>query len=153
MTRYVKILEPDGTETGATFAVERVEGATTIRYDSRGTTEGTRAYRRGMVLLLQRLASVGATVVDAAIETRTTAHLSLDARRLPLRPPLAFPLKVEADTDEEADTIRAAFHTAAARAGRAKSAKGGGNGTKRLRIWVRSRLGAQALEATIAGTS
>jgi len=150
-TRYVQILEPSGTPTGATFAVERVGGATTIRYDSRGTTAGTIAYRRGMVLLLRRLSEVSATLTDACIETKTTAALSRDERRLPLPAPHAYPLAVVARVDAEADRIRAMLHTAAARAGRVPDAKGGGNGTKRLRLYVKTNLSADELERRLAG--
>lgn len=150
-TRFAQILEPDGTATGATFIVERVDGETTIRYDSRGTTAGTHAYRRGMVLLLQRLAAAGATITDGCIETRTTAHLSRGRRRLALPEAYAWPLKVDASDDAAADAIRAAIHTAASRAGRAPGARGGGNGTKRLRLYIRTRIGASELERRIAG--
>lgn len=148
-TRYVQILEPDGTPTGATFAVERIADALTIRYDSRGTTEGTRAYRRGMVLLLQRLSAAAVTVTDACIETRTTTHLSRSARRLNL-PDLGWPMLVQASNDEEADAIRALIHTAASRAGRAPGAKGGGNGTKRLRLYLKTRYGADTIERRVS---
>lgn len=150
MTDYVQILEPDGSATGATFDVERVEGATTIRYDSRGTTAGTRAYRRGMVLLLTRLSDAGVTIQDACIETRTTQHLSRAQRRLPIKAPFSFPMRVEVDDEEGADALRAAIHTAAARAGRAKDAKGGGNGTKRLRIYLKTRVSAAELRRRIS---
>lgn len=147
---HVPIHEPDGTPSGATFAVERVGGATTIRYDSRGTTAGTRGYRRGMVLLLQRLGERGVTITDAAIETKTTAHLSRADRRLPLRPPLSFPIEPVA-TEADAEAVRAGFHTAAARAGRAPGAKGGGNGTKRLRLYLRTELAPDELERLVSG--
>ena len=131
------IHESDGSECGATFHVDD-DGAkqVSVRFDSRGTTAGTRAYRRGMVLMLRRLASLGVVVHWIAIETKTTGHLSLEERTLRL--PWSYPLALAdlVGDDDDADQLRAAIHTAAARAGRAPTAKGGGNGTKRLRLCV-----------------
>ena len=135
------INESSGSACGATFHVEDNGTAqVTIVFDSRGTTAGTKEYRRGMVLMLQRLAELGVCVHWIAIDTKTTQHLSLEDRTLRL--PWSFPLQLDeliGDLDD-AHTIRAAIHTAAARAGRAPGSKGGGNGTKRLRMSVDLRM-------------
>lgn len=51
-----------------TFAIERVGGVTTIRYDRRITTEATRRYRRGVFLRMKHLADAGIPIADAAVE-------------------------------------------------------------------------------------
>lgn len=149
-THYVQIIESDGTNTGATFAVEKVEGAKTIRFDSRGTTAGTHAYRRGMVLLLQRLSYAGITIEEIAIETKTTRHLSRAQRSLQLPEATRFPLQPKAYSEDNAEALRAMIHTAAARAGRAPGAKGGGNGTKRLRIYLKTRMADDKIERCVS---
>lgn len=103
-----------------------------MRYDSRGTTEGSRAYRAGLELLFERLAALGITITDACVETRTTKDLSRAERRLQLKA-REFPLDMRR---EETASLRAAFGTAAARIGRPPNAKGGGNGNKRLRLYL-----------------
>jgi hypothetical protein len=145
-----KVWADDGQDTGATFAVEVVGGVTTLRYDSRGTTAGTRAYRAGLVLLFGRLAELGVELRDACVETRTTKDLSRLQRRLKLTG-RSWPLDLAA---EDPETLRAAFGTAAARVGRPPNAKGGGNGTKRLRLYLDGGAASwdvPALEHALAG--
>ena len=131
-THKAKIWTDAGRDSGATFAVEMVGQAHTLRYDSRGTTEGSRAYRAGLELLFERLAALDITIKDACVETRTTKDLSRAKRRLQLAG-RKFPLDL---AREETSTLRAAFGTAAARVGRPPGARGGGNGNKRLRIYL-----------------
>lgn len=141
------IFDRDGNDTGATFGVEPRSGALTIRFDSRGTTEGTRAYRAGLVVLLGRLANLGAVVTDVCVDSLTVKGLSRADRRLRLTG-MSYPL---AFTQADAEGIRKAFHTAAAKVGRPKDAKGGGNGTKKLRLYVEIGLPAATLEDALAG--
>ncbi len=138
----------DGSPCGATFSISREGGQ--ILYDSRGTTAGTRQYRAGIVLMLRRLAAAGVTITRIAIDTRTTTHLSLAARTLNLPQPYPLDLAQCVTDDGSADNLRACIHTAASKAGRAPGASGGGNGTKRLRIWIDADAGA-LLAATITG--
>jgi hypothetical protein len=145
-----KVWDDEGQDTGATFAVEVVGGATTLRYDSRGTTAGTRAYRAGLVLLFKRLAQVGVQLRDACVETRTTKHLSRVQRRLRITG-RSWPLDLAVEDPEQ---LRAAFGTAAARVGRPANAKGGGNGTKRLRLYLEGGAASwdvPALELELSG--
>ena len=149
-THKAKVWADDGQDTGATFAVEAVGGKPTLRYDSRGTTAGTRAYRAGLVLLFTRLAELGITLRDACVETRTTAHLSRVERRLRVSG-RAWPMDL---TRADPEQLRKAFSTAAARVGRPEGAKGGGNGTKRLRLYlddVPARWELGELEQRLAG--
>jgi IS5 family transposase len=131
-TNRITIFDDRGRDTGATFGVEPRGGVLTIRYDSRGTTAGTKAYRAGLVLLLERLAAGGYVLDDAVVDTARTraAGLSRSKRRLIA----ARPFDPAAAGDLE--SVRKAWHTAAAKVGRPEGAKGGGNGTKRLRLYV-----------------
>ena len=115
------IFDSRGQDTGATFGVEPRGRALTIRFDSRGTTAGTRAYRAGLVLLLTRLADLGAEISDVAVDSLTVKNLSRADRRLKLsgrKYPLAFPRRgggVGPDVvAHEVEALRKSFHTAAA---------------------------------------
>jgi hypothetical protein len=153
------IFDSRGQDTGATFGVEPRGRALTIRFDSRGTTAGTRAYRAGLVLLLTRLADLGAEISDVAVDSLTVKNLSRADRRLKLsgrKYPLAFPRRgggVGPDVvAHEVEALRKSFHTAAAKVGRPVGARGGGNGTKKLRLYVANvDLTADELEDKLAG--
>ncbi len=132
----VQIFNDAGETTGATFGVEMGDTEEdaclqTIRFDARGTTAGTRAYRAGLVVILERLGALGVAIIDVAVASKPAMKLSPDARRLPLGD--VFPIHMR---KEDAESMRKRFHTAAAKVGRPAGAKGGGNGTKRLRIWI-----------------
>jgi hypothetical protein len=138
------ILDDAGRETGATFDVETSRaGRLSVVFHSRGTTAGTKAYRAGLCLLLERLSNHGAEVTEICVETRTTKELSREARRIfPLHaaapPRHSLPLVHQIKLDG-ADVVRAHLGSAAAKVGRPPGAKGGGNGTKRLRLYLAPR--------------
>jgi hypothetical protein len=126
------ILDDRGQDTGATFGVEPRGRVLTVRFDSRGTTAGTRAYRAGLVLLLTRLGDLNVEISDVVVDSLTVKDLTRADRRLKLSG-RKYPLEM---AGEDAEQLRKAFHTAASKVGRPSGAKGGGNGTKKLRIYV-----------------
>ena len=146
MTRR-PIFDNRGQDTGATFGVEPRGRSMTIRFDSRGTTAGTRAYRAGLVLLLTRLGDLDIEISDVVVDSLTVKDLSRADRRLRISG-RKYPLAMAA---QDVETIRKAMHTAAAKVGRPAGARGGGNGTKKLRFYVVSEMGAETLEAALAG--
>jgi hypothetical protein len=83
------------------------------------------------VLLLTRLQARGLVLVDVVIETATTKHLSRAKRRAAI--PGGYPV---ATKDADPERLRASIASAAAKAGRPPGAKGGGNTTKRLRLYL-----------------
>jgi len=141
------IFDNRGQDTGATFGVEPRGRSMTIRFDSRGTTAGTRAYRAGLVLLLTRLGDLGIEISDVVVDSLTVKDLSRADRRLRLSG-RKYPLAV---AGQDVETIRKAMHTAAAKVGRPPGARGGGNGTKKLRFYVASEMEPASLEAALAG--
>ena len=86
-------------------------------------------------------------ILDLAIETRTTADLSLAQRRAKIAG--GYPIALR---DADPELLRAKIATATAKAGRPAGARGGGNTTKRLRIYLhdgasRRRVLTEATEA------
>jgi len=140
------IFNTSGEDTGATFGVEPRGRSMTIRFDSRGTTAGTRAYRAGLVLLLTRLGDLGIEISDVVVDSTTVRDLSRAERRVRLSG-RKYPLIM---ADQDAETIRKAIGSAAAKVGRPVGAKGGGNGTKKLRFYVASEMEPAALEAALS---
>jgi hypothetical protein len=132
------IFDDAGRETGATFDVETSRsGDVSVIFHSRGTTAGTRAYRAGLCLLLSRLAAHGVAVHEVCVETRTTKELSRTARRVYKASPRDVFANLSAMVQTVgADPVRAKLGSAAAKVGRPPGAKGGGNGTKRLRLYL-----------------
>jgi histidine ammonia-lyase len=88
----------------------------------------------------------GLSLTDAAVESRATAALSLDDRRLQLEDQ-PYPVRI---TDVAA--LKRRLSAAAARVGRAEGAKGAGNSTKRLRLWLTgAEVTAEELAARLEG--
>lgn len=140
----------DGTPVDATFRVEPVGGTLSIVLESRGGTQGTGTarnthYDRGLQLLLERLAAAGLPLADAVVESRDTARLSHEERRLEL--PQPYPVRID-----DVATLKRAIGAAQARVGRQPGAKGSGNRTRRLRLFVATPMGAEALARTLEGS-
>lgn len=124
----------DGSRVDATFFVERVGDALTIVVESRGGTKGSSTerngqYSEGLELILERLGATGARLADALVESRDTAALSPTERRLDLGTP--YPVKIE-----DASALRKTLSGAQAKIGRQEGARGSGNRTKRLRLFL-----------------
>jgi hypothetical protein len=122
-----------------------------VVFESRGGTRGSDAernadYAPGLELLLGRLRDAGLRIEDLLVESRDTASLPLDERRLRGKP---YPIVIE-----DVTTVRKWMTAAQAKVGRAPGAKGAGNSTRRLRLIVgpmRDDLDAEALGARLQG--
>jgi SOS-response transcriptional repressor LexA len=130
-----RVRDADGREIDASFNVERVGDARTIVYESRGGTKGSRNernvdYAQGLELLLARLKSFGLRLADVLVESGDTRALPTADRRVALKDE-AYPVEIS-----DAAVVRKKISAGQALVGRAKGAKGGGNQTKRLRIFL-----------------
>jgi hypothetical protein len=106
----------------------------TIVFESRGGTKGSRderntEYVEGLETLLTRLADARLNIDDILVESRETTALSREKRQLVLSNP--YPLSVD-----DAAALRREISAAQARVGRPKGARGSGNSTRRLRIFL-----------------
>jgi hypothetical protein len=140
IAKRVAVAGDDGALTGGTFDLDRdadPDPGVSILWHSRGTTGGTRAYRAGLEAVLARLAGRGLVITAAYLDTRTTRDRSPAERRLAVRG-LAYPID-PAELDP-AD-LRARLATAAAQCCRPAGAKGGGNTTRQIRLYVSIRSG------------
>lgn len=130
----------DGVEIDAAFTVESTGAvATSVVIESAGGTAGSPSarnlqYLAGFDLILQRLAALGATLVDTYVDTRSTSGLTVADRRLDPGAGTAYPIEL-ASVDDLGAIRRAMLHSMA-HVGRASSAKGGGNQRKRTRLVV-----------------
>ncbi len=141
----------DGVAVDASFRVEPVGDPLTVVFESRGGTRGSKAernteYGAGLRLILERLRDRGLRLADAVVESRDTMSLPLEERRLQLEG-LPYPLAVD-----DVDAIRRALSSAQAEVGRQPGAKGAGNRTKRIRLFIEgAALGAVALAKVLEG--
>lgn len=124
-------VRPDGTTIDATFRLEEVDGRPTIVLEARGGTRGSSEarntdYAEGLEFILERLARTGLTLADAAVDTRETAHLPLEARRLDLG---SYPVTISDPAE-----LRRRLSTAQGKVGKAPGTRAG-NPTRRLRLW------------------
>ncbi|MFY0539871.1 hypothetical protein [Nannocystis pusilla] len=105
----------DGSTIDATFRLEEIDGRPTIVLEARGGTRGSAEarnteYAAGLEFILERLAKTGLTLLDAAIDTRETAHLPIAARRLELG---GYPVKISDPAE-----LRRRLSTAQAKVGK-----------------------------------
>lgn len=127
-----QVLADDGTPVDARYAIEERDGAATLVIESRGGNRND-DYNRGLEILLDRLARAHARIERIAVDTGGTRQLSLEQRTLAIAE-LPFPLELSPQID--ATDLRRRIGRAAAAVGRSPGAKGSGNTTKRLRLWV-----------------
>jgi hypothetical protein len=129
-----QVRRDDGVTIDATFRVERVGDVQTIVIESRGGTTGSTAernrdYAPGLELVLKRLGAAGFRLADAQVESRETLNLPPADRRLDVG--AAFPITIDNPA-----ALRKRMSAAQARVGRAPGARGGGNQTRRVRLFV-----------------
>jgi hypothetical protein len=77
----------DGNLIDARFAIESFDGKLSVIIESRGGTRGTSAsrnsdYATGLELILERIGSLPCAIIDGFVESRATALLPLELRRL-----------------------------------------------------------------------
>ena len=133
LEEFMTKVRDKGKEIDATFHVEEAAGRLSIVYHARGGT-GDNAintrYAEGLRIILECLRLMNATVVDAVVDSKTAASLPWEERRLHSELPLR--LRDLSDMDQ----LRRRLSHAAAQSGRASGARGSGNGTKRIRMFV-----------------
>ena len=124
----------------ATFVVESTGGvATSVVIESAGGTAGTESARNieyvaGVDVVLRRLGELGASLVDAYVDSSTTTALTVADRRLDLGDATGYPISLADVGDLTA--IRRALLRSMAKVGQAPGATGGGNSRKRMRLIV-----------------
>jgi len=124
----------DGVEVDATFSVETTgRTPTSVVIMSAGGSDNT-GYVRGFDLVLQRLAGIGARLVDAYIETKATVALPIADRRLDPGEDCSYPVPLAPGVHLE--DMRRAMLRSMSRVGRAPDARGGGNQRKRTRLVI-----------------
>ncbi len=134
-TAPARVRGADGRPLDAIFRVDRVGDTVTVVVESRGGTRGSSAernvdYSAGLEQILQRIGTAGLQILDVLVESRDTAGLPPERRRV-LVEGQPFPLVVR-----DVAALRQKISAAQARVGRAEGARGGGNRTKRLRIFL-----------------
>jgi superfamily II DNA or RNA helicase/diadenosine tetraphosphate (Ap4A) HIT family hydrolase/SOS-response transcriptional repressor LexA len=135
-TALHKVHNGDGKQLNASFRVERVGDAWTVVFESRGGTRGTSAernsdYADGLELILHRLGQAGIVLDDIVVESNEAARLPIAERRIDLGEP--YPLRIV-----DASALRRSISAAQAEVGRAPGARGSGNRTKRIRMFLRA---------------
>jgi superfamily II DNA or RNA helicase/diadenosine tetraphosphate (Ap4A) HIT family hydrolase len=142
-----------GRDVDATFRVEPVGDGLSVVFESAGGTRGSAGarnteYGKGLRIVLERLAASGYRIADAQVVSRDTAHVESDALRLRIEG-RGYPLTID-----DAEDLRRKLSRAMARVGRAPGAKGGGNGEKKIRLWLEGEpVSAEELAERIAGVA
>jgi hypothetical protein len=125
----------EGSPIDASFGLEGWGQRWEVVLHSRGGAKGTpqarnTEYALGLRVVLGRLALLNGVLVDAAIDSKTTADQELDDRRLAL----PYPLALDRGIDTEA--LGAVLQRRQSEVAKTISGAKGGNPTRRIRLWV-----------------
>lgn len=129
-------IDDHGRTMDAEYHVEADNGHLALIMESRSGMSGRRAprnsdYNRALTLLLARLGTLNAVLIDALVDSRHTHNLGLpEADRRLIQAPLRLAL------EPDADALRRRLGTAQAKIAQAPDATKGGNSTKRIRLRV-----------------
>jgi hypothetical protein len=140
-TALYKVHDEAGNELDASFRVEHRGEQLTVVIESRGGTRGSAnerntQYAQGLELILSRLGAMDVQIADALVESAATQQLPIEKRRLTLEGE-DYPLWI---TDPA--SLRSKLGAAQSFVGRAAGAKGSGNSTRRIRLFLAGeRLG------------
>lgn len=142
--RPAQLLDDENKPIDATFDCEDFEGEPTIVFHSRGGGEVPRntEYGRGLDVLLERLRTHGIKIMRIAVETLATRTVPLEERVIHLQD---NPYPIDLALNHNVRGFRERLGQAVAETARKKGAKGGGNATKRLRIWLQRRVDEELL--------
>jgi hypothetical protein len=125
-------------EVDARFEVEPEDGAQTVLFRSRGGGEPVRnaEYNEGLVLLLRRLADLNAVLDAAVVDSADTRRdgVPFADRLLDPGQGRSYPLALAAESDFEG--LRLALGRNQVPVGRPSDARGSGNYTKQIRLFV-----------------
>ena len=126
-----------GKQIQAQFSVELENDEVSVVIESRGgkigaPNERNSKYNDGVNFILNRLAENNCVLKDAVIDTRTTKRMKLsrDERRLSA---VEFPIELGS---VNLDSLRISLCTAQRSIGQSSGARGPGNNTKRMRLYV-----------------
>lgn len=138
-----KVRGTDGSPIDATFRVEPAGDLLTVVFESRGGTRGSKderntEYDAGLRTILERLKARGLRIADALVESRDTESLPPEQRRIQLDDDVGGGYPV---TIGDAEAVRRALSAGQARVGRKPGARGAGNRTKRIRLFVEGAVG------------
>lgn len=130
-----QIVDDAGAAIDASFDCVDLEGEPTIVFHSRGGGPVLRnsQYGRGLEVLLERLRNSGIKITRIAVESGGTRMLPVDKRVISVEG-VTYP--IDLSLVENVKDLRTRIGRAAAQLGRESGAKGSGNSTKRLRIWL-----------------
>jgi hypothetical protein len=130
----VHLVDDSGRALDAEYLLEADGGHLALIMESRSGMSGRRAprnpdYNRALTVLLGRLGTLNAVLVDALVDSRHTQDLGLpEASRRLIQAPIQ--LALESDTG----ALRRRLGTAQAKIAQAPDAIKGGNSTKRIRL-------------------
>jgi hypothetical protein len=141
----VKPIADSGKILEAEFRVEEVEGQTTLVLESRSGDNRNADYHKALLLLLERLAEMGATLINGIVDSAVSRTRPFSERILHIegRP---YPIALGEVKDMEA--LRIAIGAAQVSVAQQSGAKGG-NRTKRIRLYLES-MDAAGLEMRLA---
>jgi len=149
--RPIQIVDDDGKDIDATFDCEDFEGEPTIVFHARsGQPVKNRDYGPGLEVLLARLGRSNVQITRIAVESRDTRVRPLKERILQID---GFDYPINVSAVEDLKELRTRIGRTAATTGRERGAKGSGNSTKRLRIWVDRPVEEEPLARDSAGTA
>lgn len=142
--RPAQLVDAAGVPIDATFECVDFEGEPTIVFHSRGGGPVPRnsEYHRGLDVLLERLRDGGAEVTRIAVESSATRTLPVEKRIVQIAD-VTYPINLK--QVESVQNFRKRIGRAVAQVGRERDAKGNGNSTKRLRLWLDQRVDEETL--------
>jgi len=130
----------------AEFAVEEVEGQSTLVLESRSGRHRNPDYHKALLLLLSRLAEMGATLTNGIVDSTVSRTRPFSERVLHI-PGTPYPIPLGNEEDMEA--LRLAIGAAQVDVAQQSGAIGG-NRTKRIRLYLKG-INAEGLETRLAG--
>lgn len=133
----MRVRDHNGDELDAEYSVEQDGEVLALIVESGGGPSGTRParnadYRKGLVVLLDRLRALGAVIQDALVDSAFTQRNDIpeSERRL-------LPTPISLDDEPDIEALRMRLTSAQLRVGRAPGTPKGGNSSKRIRLRVR----------------
>lgn len=141
-TGRLKPIDEDGNELDATYSIETLDGQKSIVFESRGGKKGApdernSQYRNGLLAVLRKLASEGAVLTDALVDSSETRKkgLGADERRIAIES-WSYPVALGKVDGERLSALRDELCRGQASVSRAPGARGAGNTSKRIRVFI-----------------
>jgi len=128
----LQVKDDSGVALNSGFRVESILGKPIAVFVESAGADRNRDYPLGVSLILQRLASIGARITDAYVDSSKVQNLPLSERRLIELSSIGYLDLTELDTA----TLQKSMLNKMAAVGRAKDAKGKGNSRKSMKIVI-----------------